>query len=93
MIGNTLSDSRPYKFVLRLNKTEDTNSTTSILESPSGLVALVLALQEIRLDFYQLDPISQTRIWCWSGYGFESSLTCTLPRLPVSPKTKPLISD
>ena len=51
IIGNTLSDIRPYKFVLGLNETKGTNSTISILESPSGLVAVVLALQDLQLDF------------------------------------------
>ena len=42
---NVMSDTHPYKFVLGLNETEGTNSTTSIVENISGFVAVALALQ------------------------------------------------
>ena len=43
--SNVISpDIHPYKFVLGLNETEGTNSTTSIVGNIPGLVAVALAL-------------------------------------------------
>ena len=43
--SNVISpDIHPYKFVLGLNETEGTNSTTSVIGNIPGLVAVALAL-------------------------------------------------
>ena len=61
----TLPNIRPYKFVLGLNETEGTNSTTSIWESSPGSVAVALALQRSP-SFNSAAWLHQSiHIWVW----------------------------
>jgi len=67
-IGNALSDIHPNKPVLGLNENAGTNFTTSILESPSGLVPVALVLQQLCLQSsLRCLPLEHT---CWFGVVF-----------------------
>ena len=64
--SNVLSpDIHPYKFVLELNETEGTNSTTSIVGNIPGSVAVALALHRSPSSNPAAWIHQRIRIWVW----------------------------